>query len=283
MSTGLGTSVTGGGERRFSDKVSYMSGPHRSGYRDRNSTADRALDILLLFTDETNSLTGAEIAQALGVARSTGYRYLQSLLKRSLVEEDAGRYRLGPRVFELARVARAGFGLVEVARPAMVELAEETHHTVLLTRRSGTHAVCVDAVESSRPVRISYRVGHVTPLNAGAAAQVLLAWEDSRVVDEVLRGAEWARFTDRTITDSATMAERLKRIRARGMAIAQGELDPDIVGVAAPIFDSNSTVRAAVSIAAVSSRYQSKRAREYEVAVRRTADRISERLALMQL
>lgn len=260
--------------------VSCMTG---HAYRERNSTAERALDILLLFTAEENALSGAEIAARLGVARSTAYRYLQSLIARSFIEEEGGRYKLGPQVFELARIARGGIGLVEAARSTMVALAEETHHTVLLTRRSGSVVVCLDAVESSRPVRISYAVGHVMPLNAGAAAEALLAWEDPRVVEDLLANTELRRFTDRTLTDPAVVTDRLRRIRAHGIAVSRGELDDDVVGVAAPIFDASGQVRAAVSIAAVSSRYQSKRAAEYEASVKRAASTISSRIALMSI
>lgn len=255
----------------------------RSTYRERNSTADRALEILLLFSDEQNALSGAEVAARLGVARSTAYRYLQSLVARAFIEEAGGRYRLGPQIFELARIARAGIGLVEVARPAMVALAEETHHTVLLTRRSGTVVVCLDAVESSRPIRISYTVGHVTALNAGAAAEALLAWEDPRVVESLLNEVTLKRFTERTLVDPVLLMDRLKRIRAHGVAVSRGELDEDVIGVAAPIFDAAGQVRAAVSIAAVASRYQSKRASEYESAVKRAGEAISSRVALVNL
>src|ERR1700739_532918 len=96
-----------------SDKVSCMPGSNArpaSGYRDHNSTADRALDILLLFNEKKLVWTGAEVADQIGVARSPGYRYMQSLVNAGFVEEAPVGFRLGPRIFELARLARAGMG-----------------------------------------------------------------------------------------------------------------------------------------------------------------------------
>ena len=112
---------------RFSGMLLRMPG-HADGsarrYRERNSTADRALDILLLFTAEKPVWAGTEIATQLGVARSTGYRYLQSLVSTGFIEEAAAGFRLGPRIFELARLARAGIGLSEVSLPSMRRLAD---------------------------------------------------------------------------------------------------------------------------------------------------------------
>ncbi len=73
----------------------------------RNSTADRAIDVLFLFDVHTPVLSAGDIAERLGMSRSTTYRYLQSLRTSNLLEEDAvrGGFRLGSRVFELARIA----------------------------------------------------------------------------------------------------------------------------------------------------------------------------------
>ncbi len=108
-----------------------------------NRTAERAVQLLLLYSDERPSLSAIEVAEHLGMSRSTTYRYLQSLRAAGLLEEDATRsgFRLGPRIFELARVARKGLGLSEMATPTMRRLVEQTGETILLTRRSGHHVI----------------------------------------------------------------------------------------------------------------------------------------------
>lgn len=149
------------------------------GYRGRNSTADRALDILLLFADDRLALTAGEVATHLGVARSTAYRYLQSLTSNGFLteNEDGGPgFRLGPRVLDLARLARKGVGLSGLARPVMRDLVRRTGHPALLTRRAGPAVVCLEREEAGHTLRLSYERGQVLPVNAGAAALVLLAW-----------------------------------------------------------------------------------------------------------
>lgn len=256
-----------------------------SGYRERNTTADRALDILAMFTDEQPTVSGALVADRLGVARSTAYRYLQSLVSgRFLEEAPGGGYRLGLRVLELARLARRTFDLSEVAAPVIDELAHEVGETVLLTRRTGDLVVCLDRAESHRHrVRISYERGAVLPLNAGASATVLLAWNDPEEVRALLSRAPLERFTDATLTDVDALLERLAQIRSDGYAVARSEVDPDIMGVAAPIWGSREgEVVAAVSVVGLGSRIPPTTERAIVAKVRLAAARISERSSVVQ-
>src|ERR1035437_7614259 len=106
--------------------MSCMTGTTTSKYRERNSTADRALDILGMFDEHRPTIGAAEVADQLGVARSTAYRYVQSLGQSGFLEEaETGRFRLGRRILELALLARRGLGLAEVARPVMRRLSAD--------------------------------------------------------------------------------------------------------------------------------------------------------------
>lgn len=239
--------------------------------------------MLQLFTEEKPVWSGAEISERLGVARSTGYRYLSSLVQSGFIAEGDGGFQLGPRIFQLARVARRNIGLAEVALPTMHELAKEVNETVLLTRRSGSVVVCLERVEAARAIRLSYERGHVLPINAGAAAEVLLAWSPPAEVAQILGDAPPQRFTASTLVDPDAIGERLENIRKNGYALSRGELDPDVLGIAAPIRGHDDAVRAAVSIAALSSRVNAKQAKAMSAAVLDAAAKITERVIELDL
>ncbi len=265
----------------MSGQTSHGQGA-RSSYRERNSTADRALDILGMFSDQVSVISAADVAAHLGVARSTGYRYVQSLVtNRYLEEAPAGGFQLGLRVLELARLARRTHGLSEIAAPVLSELAASVHETVLLTRRVGEVVVCLDRAESDvHPVRISYERGATLPVNAGASALVLLAWADPREVQTVLHSARLQKFTPTTITDVNALTVRLEQIRSDGYSVTRSELDDDVLGIAAPIRDGRDRVIAAISVAAVASRVTSQLEARILEAVRDAARRITEQAAV---
>lgn len=227
-----------------------------TGYRERNSTADRALNILELFNDDRLTLSAAEVAEHLGVARSTAYRYLETLVQSNYLAED-GRagFRLGMKVLQLSRLARQSYGLADIAVPALRTLADRFHQTVLLTKLMGNSVVCLEREESAEQyVRLSYQRGTILNVNAGASAQVLLAWLSTDELVKLLSSVQLERFTPASITDPEQLKTRLKAIKADGYAISHGEVDPDAIGIAAPILQSSGAILAAVSIVAIRSR-----------------------------
>lgn len=260
------------------DVASHHAGAHAA--RKRNTTADRAIDVLLLFDDAHPTLTAAEVSQRLRMPRSTTYRYLESLRSSGLVEEDEARaaFRLGPRIFQLARVARRGLDLVEIALPVMRELARQTGESVLLTRRSGDQVVCVERVDSPLPARLSYERGHVLPVHAGASAKVLLAFAAPEEIDDVLSRTVLPRFTENTVTDPTALRAQLEQIRGDGYAVTAGEVDVGVRGVAAPIRNGAGRVVAGLSVAGLAFRITEAELPATIAAVQAAAGAIAERL-----
>lgn len=256
-----------------------------AGSQGRNATADRAIDVLLLFNEEQPVLTAEEVSARLGMPRSTTYRYLQSLRSYGLVEENdsSGGFRLGPSIFRLARVARLGLGLLEIALPVMRDLVAQTGETALLTRRTDSHVVCIERVESTQRVRLSYERGHVLPLHAGASAKVLLAFLEPDEIETILKSSPLPRYTERTMTDPDTLRRQLEVIRARGYAMSEGEVDAGVRGVAAPIFDTNKRVVAGLSVAGPAFRIDDAVLPDVIRAVQEAANRISLRLRELDL
>lgn len=253
-----------------------------SGYRDRNSTADRALTILEMFDDTKISVTAVEVAAALSVARSTAYRYLESLVSRGFLEESpAGGFRLGLRILELARVARQGYGLSEVSLPHMRSLSERFGETVLLTRRAGTSAVCLEReAPAGRLVRISYERGSQLPLTAGASAMILLAWLEDEDARALFDSIERPKFTERSLDKTDDLIRRLHEIRDDGFAVTHAEVDPHALGIAAPVFDLNGNVTAGLSVVALDNRVGDREVKQIVESLRAAADEISRTLAV---
>ena len=222
--------------------MSETSGPQR------NLTADRTIQLLLLYDENRTVLSATEVAIRLGISRSTTYRYLQSLRDAELLEESPTGYRLGPRIFSLARIARKGLGLSEVAAPVMRRLVSETGETVLLCRRFGDRVVCLEREESRSYLRISYERGQILPVHAGASALVLVAWLDDAEIDRTLGSEPLQKFTDNTITDPQALRARLSEIRRLGYVVTYGEHNPGVASVAAPIFGRPDQVIAGLSV-----------------------------------
>jgi DNA-binding IclR family transcriptional regulator len=205
----------------------------------------------MLFNNDRAQVSALEVSSLLNMPRSTTYRYLQSLRESGFLEVSTRGFRIGPRILELANVARLGLGLSDIAVPVMRRLSKETGETALLTRLAGANVVCLDRVESERPVRLSYEPGHILPVHAGAHGKVVLAWADQRTITDVVSQTKFTKFTENTVLDAATLLRDLEEIREQGYVVCYGEIDEHVVGIAAPVRDAKGTEVAGLGIAAV--------------------------------
>jgi DNA-binding IclR family transcriptional regulator len=138
---------------------------------------DKAVSILSTLEAGPHSL--AELVAATGIARPTAHRLAVALEFHRLVARDlTGRFVLGPRSGELGAAAGED-RLLAAAAPALSALRDATGESAQLYRRQGDLRICVAVAERLSGLRDSVPVGAALTMQAGSAAQILLAWEDS--------------------------------------------------------------------------------------------------------
>ena len=223
-------------------------------------TVDRALQVLLQFNDEHPEWSTSELAQVLDLHRSIVYRILTTLERRGFVTQagSPGRFRLGLKLVELGNVVLASMDLRQIAHPIMARLVRETGESAFLTVVSGDESVCIDKIDRPQRIRVTLTIGGRDPRYAGASNKTLLAYLPPDTIDELMaKGLE--RITPNTITDPTQLKDNLARIRQQGWAYSVGELTPGVAAVAVPIWDSNGTVVAVLSIAGLGSEFDEDR------------------------
>ena len=218
-------------------------------------SVDRALTILeLLARDGEAGVT--EIAQGLGVHKSTAFRLLVTLEAHRLVEQvnDRGRYRLGVGNLRLAGATTARLDLVTEARPVCRQLAVDTGETVNIAVRSETSALYLDQVAGSSALQPHNWVGQHIPLHATSNGKILLSELDDARLQDVLD--KLPSYTHRTITKKAPLISELAEVRERGYAVAIDELEQGLTAVAAPIRNAHGDIIASMSVSGASFRLQ---------------------------
>jgi DNA-binding IclR family transcriptional regulator len=248
-----------------------------------NSTAIKAIEILLAFDTDKPAWTADEISKRFNMSRASVYRYLGSLLETGLLEVDSGGvYRLGTRVFALARVARKSVKILDIARPHLEALQALTSETVLLSRRQGTMVIVLECLESKHSTRITFDRGHIHPIPASANAKVLLAFAPENEVSALLNVNEPKQYTKHTVTQPSDISEQLRLIRKQGYAINDGEADEEVRAVAAAIIEANGQAKYSVGVVAPKFRLPDERFEFVRMAVFETAVKIGRDLAEFQ-
>ena len=237
----------------------------------------RLLSLLFAFTPEHPIRSVAELAADADVPVSSVYRYISLLRDEGILDvAGPGSYRLTDRLIGLAEASRAGRApLIEIGSPLMEALAEAIDETVLIVRRSGFQAYCIDRVESTRPVRLQFNRGQAMALHAGSAARILLAHMPAKDREEYL-----ATLPPDLLERSGDLLSPagLEKIVKDTWTESFEEVDEGIWGTAAGIFAGGELV-ASISTAAPIFRADAKRRRDIIRQVREAADGISRELA----
>lgn len=185
-----------------------------------------------------------QLARALDHTKARVYRYLASLKRLGLVEQDAAteRYRLGWKLFQLGEAAGQQFDLRRVADPYLKRLRDQTGLTALLSVPVNGEAVVIANAEADRNVSITVKPGNRPLPHASAQGRIVLAFCDE-VVRERFLSRKLAAPTPESLTDPEAVRRRLTRIRERLYEDAPNEALVGINALSAPVLrDGNELV-----------------------------------------
>jgi DNA-binding IclR family transcriptional regulator len=222
----------------------------------------RALALLDELGASPDGLGVNELARRIGVNPSTASRLLATLEAGRMVERAAGGgpYRRGLRLVALADGVLARLDVRELARPRLRALVAATGETATLSVPGASEAVTVDFVAAESSVVSVARLGRTSVGHATAAGKVVLAFGAAGVPGPA--PSDLTRFTERTIVDPDALAGEIDAVRSRGWAEAEGEREPDLNALAAPVFGRSGELAAVLGLQGPAARFSSERRAE---------------------
>jgi IclR family transcriptional regulator, pca regulon regulatory protein len=220
-----------------------------------SQSLERGLAILALFTPEHPALGIADIADGLGISRSTIYRYVVTLTGLGYLEQGTSRkYRLGLRVSDLGMSVMNSVGLREHAHEYLDRLRHDTTYTASLAVLDDTEIVYVDQVRSYRrapnPIEMSIAVGVRLPVYCTSMGKLLIAHLPRSELRTVFARINLIKRGPCTITSKAALRKELTHIREDGFAVEDQELARDLHSIAVPVRDHTREVVGAISLSA---------------------------------
>ena len=213
------------------------------------SGLDRYLDILNLFGEAKPEWTIAEVAFSLDTPASTVYRTIRELVAAAMLEQAReAHYRLGAAFIEFDQRVRRTDTLIRMSDGLLQDMASQVGMpcAVVLARLYGDTVMCVaDARWNGRDIETSYGRGRPQPLTRGATSKMILAQLPSRRLNRLLAPPGSPETAGQTILD---LRKELAIVRRCGYAIGRGEVDRDLVGIAAPVSSPEQAIAASLSV-----------------------------------
>ncbi|GAB2552044.1 IclR family transcriptional regulator [Gracilibacillus alcaliphilus] len=212
---------------------------------------ERSLSIMEYLARDPAGASVAQLSQEMGLAKSTVHRLLQTLMARGYVQQDQqyGHYQLGVQCLTLASHFLGQLDIRNLAKASLMQLSKDSGEVVHLCILDRNEAVYIDKVESQQTLRMYSQVGRRAMLHCTGVGKALLVGFDEQQVERLIQEKGLPRFTDTTITEAKQLEDEIKQIRQQGYAIDEQEHEKGIRCIAAPIFDYEGKVSAAISIA----------------------------------
>lgn len=213
------------------------------------SSVKNALRALKSFSTFEPTKKVSELAESLGLAKSTVSRLLSTLASEGFVIKDkkSGEYRLGLSVLTLGGIVTNHLDIHKEAAPVLSKLVNDTGETSHLAIMDGLDTIYIHKSECNHPVRILTHIGRRNPSYCTSSGKVLLAYNENKIVEEVIKKG-LVPYTSNTITDPSKLRDELKTIRKQGYAVSTEELTEGTKSVAAPIRDYTGSVISSITV-----------------------------------
>jgi DNA-binding IclR family transcriptional regulator len=220
--------------------------PRKPGARDRQlpeqarkqsiQVISRAANVLRALQDAPGGLSLGEIAQRVGLARSTVQRIVDALRAEQFViaASPTSGVRLGPGLVRLGASASVDFD--HITRPIIAELSQAVGETVDMSVLKGRSAVFTDQIQGSHRLRAVSAIGDSFPLHCTANGKAILSVLPEDKLRALLR-MPLPRMTVNTITRPAELLKEVESCRRTGIAIDDEEHTEGISALGTGLID----------------------------------------------
>jgi len=213
-------------------------------------TGGKTLRLLDLLAANPAGVTAAEAARVTGLTGNLVFRLLKTFVAMgfAIQHPDSKVYRLSSRLLDLSGPKFGDRSLVVCAHDALRRLRDASGETAQLMIESGGKGLVLEQVRGLHALQVSGSVGMRVPLYSCAPGKAILAWwtQDQRI--DWFRGRTLKRFTPTTLANRSELVADLEAAKDMGYTVDRGEGIEGIHCVAAPVFDADGVVVAAVTV-----------------------------------
>ena len=245
----------------------------------RLSSVTNALRVLKSFSTFEPSKRVTDLAESLGLSKSTVSRLLSTLAREGFVIKDdkSNEYKLGLSVLTLGGILTNNLDIHNEAAPVLNNLVNDTGETAHLAILDGIDTIYIHKEECNHPVRILTHLGRRNPSYCTSSGKVLLAFHSNNLIEQVIDNGLTSHMHN-SITDPNKLRDELKTIREEGYAVSTEELTEGTRSVAAPIRNHTGKVVSAITIVGPIQRITDNKISILSKAVIRAGKEASERL-----
>jgi DNA-binding IclR family transcriptional regulator len=220
-------------------------------------SANRVLDLFELLAHWGREMSHAELAEALGIPKSSLTQLLKTLVARGYIDYSPSNksYQLGDAFARLSQRTGDARNLITFIEPILEEITRATQESCALNHLRGSMTEVVASVSSPQRLVSHMRTGDLAPLYATSGGKTILAHLPEAMREEYIATVQFERITPKTIRSRKELQKHLTATRKEGFAYSFEEFTPGIVGIGAPILSEAGFPLGSLNIAMPAVRY----------------------------
>lgn len=213
----------------------------------------KGMEVLRVLAEPPFNYTLSELSSTMGMGKSGLHKILSTLKEKNFVVQEGSskKYHLGPVVLRMGNVYSKLIGIEDIASPVLSNLCQVLGETVYISIWEGDRAY--PACKCCRPGGIydaNDFIGKSVPINAGASAKLLAAYQDREFIQGLLLRTELTARTPYTLTSIPEILEEYDRIVKQGYSIEDQSFSLGVWCLSVPIFGKNRAVDRCLSVGA---------------------------------
>lgn len=241
---------------------------------------DKALSVLMAFTEDQKDFGVVELTERLNMSRSQVSKILATLRERQFLVQDPAtrRYGVGVQTFVLGAKYLSFDRLCHETIPQLYMLVRDSGHSARLSVISNDCAIFLVAVEGPHLQDTGWRAGTWLPWHASSAARVILAYLDPDRAQRIIDRITFTALTPQTTPDRETLMQKLRTARERTYDVQHSEITTGLGTVSVPVFGNHNLPVGAISFAFPDSTVSEAEAQELVAKLHKSARLVSLRM-----
>ncbi|WP_142524027.1 IclR family transcriptional regulator [Raoultella ornithinolytica] len=237
----------------------------------------KAVRVIEALADTDTPLGVTELARITDLDKSSVSRLLKTLVSAGYVAQDPNNrtYELGLTLLHLGQKVLKRVDLRALCRESLDKLAHITGECAHIAILVNNQSLYLDQATPTRGISIDAPVGTLAPLHCTALGKVLFAFQDEKAKLILLRTFTFEAFTRRSITDKTHYITEIEKVKQSLIAYDDEEFSIGVKCIAAPIFDHENSIAAAIGISGPSPRMTDDKLFEWTHLLREEAKIIS--------
>jgi DNA-binding IclR family transcriptional regulator len=247
-----------------------------------NQSVEKTLQIIEVLAGEREPLRLAEISKRVEMPASTVLRMINTLVEHGYAYQDAQslRYGLTLRFAQIGHMISAQLRIRDVVHPYLTELSRVTGESTCLAIEEDMEVIYIDVVDGGDGMlKIMQRIGKRAPMHSTGVGKLMLTKYSTEKLNQLAEAKGLSVLTPHTLTSIQDLMRELNIVQKQGYAMDDEECVLGARCVAAPIYDFENRIVAAISVSGPVSRITRKRVSELAPMVIEAANKVSEMMA----